>query len=98
MKGKALRKQSLHGKSVSVLLKLFISGNERCHTTDEGKKAASVLCLFMRKKYSFKNKNTKIRKTQKYMFSKCLLRNDVVRVFVPSLVLVFVRAILSWCP
>ena len=35
---------------------------------------------------------------QKYMFSKCLLRHDVVRVFVSSLVLVFVRAILSWCP
>ena len=30
------------------------------------------------------------------MFSKCLLRQDVVRVFVSSLVLVFVRAILSW--
>ena len=29
------------------------------------------------------------------MFSKCLLRHDVVRVFVSSLVLVFVRAILS---
>jgi len=26
------------------------------------------------------------------------LRHDVVRVFVSSLVLVFVRAILSWCP
>jgi len=38
------------------------------------------------------------RKTQKYMFSKCLLRHDVVRVFVSSLVLVFVRAILSCCP
>jgi len=32
---------------------------------------------------------------EKYMFSKCLLRHDVVRVFVSSLVLVFVRAILS---
>ena len=32
------------------------------------------------------------------MFSKCLLRHDVVRVFVSSFVLVFVRAILSWCP
>jgi len=33
-KGKALRKHSLHGKTAaSVLLKLFISGNERCHTT-----------------------------------------------------------------
>jgi len=30
---KALRKHSLHGKiAVSVLLKLFISGNEWCHT------------------------------------------------------------------
>jgi len=35
MKGKALSKLSLQGKtSASVLLKLFISGNERCHTTD----------------------------------------------------------------
>jgi len=30
----ALRKQSLNEKTAaSVLLKLFISGNERCHTT-----------------------------------------------------------------
>ena len=35
MKGKALRKHSLHGKiAASVLLKLFISGNKRCHTID----------------------------------------------------------------
>jgi len=35
MKGKALRKQRLHGKIAAlVLLKLFISGYERCHTTD----------------------------------------------------------------
>jgi len=35
MKGKAPRKHSLQGKiAASVLLKLFISGNERCHTTD----------------------------------------------------------------
>jgi len=35
MKEKALRKHSLHGKlAAPVLLKLFISGNERCHTTD----------------------------------------------------------------
>ena len=34
-KVKALRKHSLHGKiAASVLLKLFISGIERCHTTD----------------------------------------------------------------
>jgi len=34
-KGKALRKHSPHGKIAgSVLLKLFISGNERCNTTD----------------------------------------------------------------
>jgi len=33
MKGNAVRKQSLHGKTAaSVLLNLFISGNERCHT------------------------------------------------------------------
>jgi len=35
IKGKALRKQSLYEKTVaSVLLKLFISSNEWCHTTD----------------------------------------------------------------
>jgi len=35
MKGKSLRKHSLHEKTaVSVLLKLFISGNEWWHTTD----------------------------------------------------------------
>ena len=45
---------------------------------------------FMR--YSIKHK------TQKYSLSKCMLRHDVVRVFVSFLVLVFVRAILSWCP
>jgi len=34
-KWKALRKHSLHGKiAASVLLKLFISSTERCHTTD----------------------------------------------------------------
>jgi len=35
MKAKALRKQSLHGKIAAwVLLKLFISGNVRCNSTD----------------------------------------------------------------
>jgi len=35
MKGKALRKHSLHEKTAaSVLLRLFISSNEGCHTTD----------------------------------------------------------------
>jgi len=35
MKGKALRKHSLHEKkAASILFKLFISGNEGCHTTD----------------------------------------------------------------
>jgi len=35
MKGKALGKHSLHEKkAASVLLKLFISGNEGSHTTD----------------------------------------------------------------
>ena len=34
MKGKALRKHSLREKTASVLLKLFISGNDECHTTD----------------------------------------------------------------
>jgi len=35
MKGKAVRKHSLNGKiAASILLKLFISGNEKCHTTD----------------------------------------------------------------
>ena len=33
MKGKAFRKHSLHEKTAaSVLLKLFISSNERCHS------------------------------------------------------------------
>jgi len=35
MKGKALRKHSMLEKTAaSVLLKLFISSNEKCHTTD----------------------------------------------------------------
>jgi len=35
MKGKALRNRSLHGKTAaSALLKLFISGNEKCQITD----------------------------------------------------------------
>jgi len=35
MKGKATWKHSLHEKTAaSVLLKLFISSNEWCHTTD----------------------------------------------------------------
>jgi len=34
-------------------------------------------------------KKRKIRKTQKYSLSKCLLRHDAVRVFVSFLVLVF---------
>ena len=35
MKGKALRKHNLHEKKAdTVLLKLFISSNEKCHTTD----------------------------------------------------------------
>ena len=35
MKGKALRKHSLHGKTAaSVLLKLYISGYDLCHPTD----------------------------------------------------------------
>jgi len=34
-KGKTLRKHSLHGiTEASVLLKLFISSNKRCHTTN----------------------------------------------------------------
>jgi len=44
------------------------------------------------KKLSIKkkeNKKWKIRKTQKYVFSKCLLRHDVVRVFVSSLVFLY---------
>jgi len=41
------------------------------------------------KKLSIKKKikNEKSEKHKKYMFSKCLLRHDVVRVFVSSLVL-----------
>ena len=39
MKGKALRKHSLYEKTAaSILLKLFISGNEWCHTTDAPKR------------------------------------------------------------
>ena len=35
IKGKATRKHSLRGKTeAAVLLKLFISDNERCHSTD----------------------------------------------------------------
>ena len=35
MKGRGLRKHNLHEQiAASVLLKLFINGNERCHTTD----------------------------------------------------------------
>jgi len=35
MKGKVLRKHSLHGeKAASVLVKLFISGNKKCYTTE----------------------------------------------------------------
>jgi len=35
MKGKTLRKQSIHGEiAASALLNLIISGNERCHSTD----------------------------------------------------------------
>jgi len=35
MNGKALRKHSMHTKkTASVLLKLFISGDKGCHTTD----------------------------------------------------------------
>jgi len=48
------------------------------------------------KKENKKNKNPK--NTKKLVFSKCMLRRGVVRVFVSFLVLVFVRAILSWCP
>ena len=36
MKRKALKKHSLNGKTAgSVLLNLFIRGNEICHTTDD---------------------------------------------------------------
>jgi len=35
MKGQTLRKHSLYGKTAaSVLLRIIISGNERCHTID----------------------------------------------------------------
>jgi len=49
-KWKTLRKHSLHGKNslnrkiaISVLLKLFISGNERCHNTDDPKRMSGIL-------------------------------------------------------
>jgi len=45
-KGKALRKHNPHGKTAaSVLLKLFISGNERCHTIDAPKRMSGTLFL-----------------------------------------------------
>jgi len=48
MKGKALGKHSLHGKTAaSVLLKLFISGNERCHTIEDiQSQVGSGKCLY----------------------------------------------------
>jgi len=43
MKGKALRKHSLHEKTAaSGLLKLFISSNEWCHTTDAPKRISGT--------------------------------------------------------
>jgi len=43
MKGKALRKHSLHKKTAaSVYLNLFISGNEWCHTTDASKRVSGA--------------------------------------------------------
>jgi len=51
MKEKALRKQSLHEETAaSVLLKLFISGNERCNITDAP--SASAECHFQMKTYN----------------------------------------------
>jgi len=44
MKLKALRKHSRQRKiAASVLLKLFISGNERCHTTDAPERISETL-------------------------------------------------------
>ena len=44
IKGKTLRKHSLHGKTAaSVLLNLFNSGNERCHTTDASERKSGTL-------------------------------------------------------
>jgi len=46
MKEKARRKHSLHEKTAaSVLLKLFICGNERCHTTYASKRMSGTPCL-----------------------------------------------------
>jgi len=45
-KGEVLRKHSLHGKiAASVSLKLFISGNERCNTTDVPKSMSGTLLI-----------------------------------------------------
>jgi len=45
-KWKAVRKHSLHWKiAASVLLKLFISGNERCHTNDATYRLSRTLFL-----------------------------------------------------
>jgi len=42
-KGKVLRKHNLNGeKTASVLLKLFINGYERCHTTDAPKRRRDI--------------------------------------------------------
>jgi len=38
-----------------------------------------------------------IRKTQKQCFSKCMLRHGIPRVFVFLCLLIFVRAMWSWC-
>jgi len=44
MKGRALRKLSLHGKiAASVILKLLISGNERGHPTDAPQRMSGTL-------------------------------------------------------
>ena len=53
----------------------------------------SLLFLIHYRNISLNWKNTKL-----IVFSICLLRHGVLRVFVSFCVLVFVRAILSWCP
>jgi len=43
MKGIALRKQRLLKIAASVLLMMFISGNEICHTTDAPKRMSRTI-------------------------------------------------------
>jgi len=80
MKGKALRKHSLHEKTAaSVLFKLFISSNAWCHTTDAPKPWAEL---------HFQMYIT-------YMYTPCTLKCIVLQIFhlLPLLLNPIVRVI-----